>query len=110
MMHPYQYLSAWKMGQNDLVSHFVSPSIWKEQNLANIFIIQNRLCFSDIRRILIPRFFRTLFDGGVSDVYFLLKQPKPLAHIPAPTLDCEQTSMVSSFGKPAHIKVSFVLT
>lgn len=55
--------------------------------------------------MLIPRFFRTLFDGGVNEVQFLVKQTKEMFHNPVITLDCEQASMIISFGKPAHIKV-----
>ncbi|CAF2508319.1 unnamed protein product [Rotaria sp. Silwood2] len=58
-----------------------------------------------ISRILIPRFFRTLFDGGVNEVYFQLKQAKEIFHSPTISLDCEQASMVTCFGKPPHIKV-----
>ncbi|CAF3478967.1 unnamed protein product [Rotaria sp. Silwood1] len=58
-----------------------------------------------ISRILIPRFFRTLFDGGVNEVYFQLKQTKEIFHSPTISLDCEQASMVTCFGKPPHIKV-----
>ncbi|CAF3513501.1 unnamed protein product [Rotaria socialis] len=58
-----------------------------------------------ISRILIPRFFRTLFDGGVNEVYFQLKQTKEIFHNPTLSLDCEQASMVTCFGKPPHIKV-----
>ncbi|CAF1272309.1 unnamed protein product [Rotaria sordida] len=58
-----------------------------------------------ISRILIPRFFRTLFEGGVNEVYFQLKQTKEIFHSPTISLDCEQASMVTCFGKPSHIKV-----
>lgn len=58
-----------------------------------------------ISRVLIPRFFRTLFDGGVNEVYFQLKQSKEIFHSPTISLDCEQASMVTCFGKPTHIKV-----
>ncbi|CAF3845488.1 unnamed protein product [Adineta steineri] len=58
-----------------------------------------------IGRVLIPRFFRTLFDGGVNEVYFQLKQTKEIFHNPTLSLDCEQASMITCFGKPPHIKV-----
>ncbi len=60
---------------------------------------------SDIGRNLIPRFFRTLFDGGVSEVYFLFKQTKEIVHSPTISLDCEQGSLITCFGKPSFIKV-----
>jgi hypothetical protein len=58
-----------------------------------------------IGRVLIPRFFRTLFDGGVNEVYFQLKQTKESFHSPILSLDCEQASMITCFGKPPYIKV-----
>jgi LIM domain-binding protein 1 len=60
----------------------------------------------DIGRVLIARFFRTLFDGGVSEVYFLLKQPKEIFHNPTISIDCEQGSLITCFGKPSFIKVN----
>lgn len=60
-----------------------------------------------INRVLIPRFFRTLFDGGVNEVYFQLKQTKEIFHNPILSLDSEQASMITCFGKPPYIKVQF---
>jgi len=59
----------------------------------------------DIERVLIPRFFRILFDGGVSEVYFSLKQSKEIFHNPTISIDCEQGSLITCFGKPSYIKV-----
>ncbi|CAF3008954.1 unnamed protein product [Rotaria sp. Silwood2] len=59
----------------------------------------------NIERVLIPRFFRTLFEGGVSEVYFLLKQSKEIFHSPTISIDCEQGSLITCFGKPSFIKV-----
>jgi LIM domain-binding protein 2 len=75
-------------------------SLKRFSSLSNVVLVN-----SGIGRVLIPRFFRTLFDGGVNEVYFLLKQTKEIFHSPTITLDCEQASMVTCFGKPAHIKV-----
>jgi hypothetical protein len=58
-----------------------------------------------IERVLIPRFFRTLFDGGVSEVYFLFKQTKEIFHHPTISIDCEQGSLITCFGKPSFIKI-----
>ncbi|CAF1402316.1 unnamed protein product [Adineta steineri] len=58
-----------------------------------------------VGRGLIPRFFRMLFDGGVSEVYFLLKQTKEIFHNTTLSIDCEQGSLITCFGKPSHIKV-----
>jgi hypothetical protein len=58
-----------------------------------------------IGRVLIPRFFRTLFDDDVSEVYFLFKQTKEIFHHPTISIDCEQGSLITCFGKPSFIKV-----
>jgi len=83
------------MVQNDLVC-------------SNHFLKQNSFIFFQLKgigRVLIPRFFRTLFDGGVNEVYFQLKQTKEIFHNTTLSLDCEQASMITCFGKPPHIKV-----
>ena len=59
----------------------------------------------DINRILIARFFRTLFEGGVSEVSFLFKQTKEMFHNSIISMDCEQGSMITCFGRPSFIKV-----
>ncbi|CAF4420473.1 unnamed protein product, partial [Didymodactylos carnosus] len=58
-----------------------------------------------IGRTLIPRYFRTIFDGGVNELYFVLKQTKESFHTTTITLDSELSTMVSCFGKPMYIKV-----
>lgn len=58
-----------------------------------------------IGRTLIPRYFRTIFEGGVTDLYYLLKHPKESFHNTTITLDCDQTTMVSHHGKPMFTKV-----
>jgi hypothetical protein len=63
------------------------------------------ILIQDVDRVLIPRFFRTLFEGGVSEVLFLFKQTKEIFHNPTISIDCEQGSMITYFGKPSYIKV-----
>ncbi|XP_072027022.1 LIM domain-binding protein 2-like isoform X6 [Amphiura filiformis] len=58
-----------------------------------------------IGRTLIPRYFRTMFEGGVTDLYYLLKHPKESFHNTTITLDCDQTTMVTHHGKPMFTKV-----
>ena len=60
---------------------------------------------SAIGRTLIPRYFRTVFEGGVTDLYYLLKHPKESFHNTTITLDCDQTTMVTHHGKPMFTKV-----
>ncbi|XP_076308190.1 LIM domain-binding protein 2 Chi isoform X3 [Tachypleus tridentatus] len=57
-----------------------------------------------IGRTLIPRYFRSIFEGGVTDLYFNLKHPKESFHNTTITLDCDQCSMISHHGKPMYNK------
>ncbi|CAF1505996.1 unnamed protein product [Adineta ricciae] len=90
-------------------------SLWWD-SFANEFFEEDSaiilsICLDDgpkrfhIGRVLIPRFFRVLFDGGVNEVYFLLKHSKEMFHNTTLTIDCEQGSLITCFGKPSHIKV-----
>ncbi|XP_064631478.1 LIM domain-binding protein 2-like isoform X7 [Lineus longissimus] len=58
-----------------------------------------------IGRTLIPRYFRSIFEGGVTDLYFILKHPKESFHNTTITLDCDQAMMVTHHGKPMFTKV-----
>lgn len=59
-----------------------------------------------IGRTLIPRYFRSIFDGGVSELYFHLKLAKESFHNPTITLDCDQCTMVTHHtAKPMFTKV-----
>ncbi|RWS22570.1 LIM domain-binding protein 2-like protein [Leptotrombidium deliense] len=58
-----------------------------------------------IGRTLIPRYFRSIFEGGVNDLSFHLKHPKESFHNTSITLDCEQCSMITHHGKPNFSKV-----
>lgn len=63
---------------------------------------------SAIGRTLIPRYFRSIFDGGVSELYFHLKLAKESFHSPTITLDCDQCTMVTHHTvKPMFTKVYF---
>lgn len=73
----------------------------------SLYLIVSISLSQGIGRVLIPRFFRTLFDGGVNEVYFQLKQTKETFHSPTLSLDSEQASMITCFGKPPYIKVQF---
>ena len=65
------------------------------------------LVFSAIGRTLIPRYFRSIFEGGVTELYYNLKHPKESFHNTSITLDCEQCSMITHHGKPMFTKVGF---
>lgn len=58
-----------------------------------------------IGRTLIPRYFRSIFEGGVTDLYFNLKHPKESFHNTTITLDCDQCTMDTHHGKPMFTKV-----
>ncbi|CAG2105205.1 unnamed protein product [Medioppia subpectinata] len=52
-----------------------------------------------IGRTLIPRYFRSIFEGGVTELSFNLKRPKESFHQSSLTLDCDQCSVVTHHGK-----------
>ncbi|XP_048516847.1 LIM domain-binding protein 2 isoform X2 [Dendroctonus ponderosae] len=58
-----------------------------------------------IGRTLIPRYFRSIFEGGVTELYYNLKHPKESFHNTSITLDCDQCTMVTNHGKPLFTKV-----
>ncbi|XP_016429075.1 LIM domain-binding protein 2 isoform X5 [Sinocyclocheilus rhinocerous] len=57
-----------------------------------------------IGRTLIPRYFSTVFEGGVSDLYYILKHSKESFHNNCITVDCDQCTMVTQHGKPMFTK------
>lgn len=65
------------------------------------------LCVSlpAIGRTLIPRYFSTVFEGGVTDLYYVLKHSKESYHNSSITVDCDQCVMVTQHGKPMFTKV-----
>lgn len=71
-----------------------------------IWNYQYFLFFSAIGRTLIPRYFRSIFEGGVTDLYYILKHPKESFHNTSITLDCDHATMVTHHGKPMFTKVS----
>ena len=77
---------------------------------ANWSIIMLTFCFSGIGRTLIPRYFRSIFEGGVTDLYFILKHPKESFHNTTITLDCDQAMMVTHHGKPMFTKVRIMIS
>lgn len=58
-----------------------------------------------IGRTLIPRYFRSIFEGGVTELYYNLKHPKESFHNTSITLDCDNCVMVTHHGKPMFTKV-----
>lgn len=70
-----------------------------------LFLIVSIFILSAIGRTLIPRYFRSIFDGGVTELYYTLKNQKESFHNTSITLDCEQCTMVTQYGKPMYTKV-----
>ncbi|KAK1804330.1 hypothetical protein P4O66_020348, partial [Electrophorus voltai] len=58
-----------------------------------------------IGRTLIPRYFSTVFEGGVTDLYYILKHSKESFHNSCITVDSDQCTMVTQHGKPMFTKV-----
>ncbi|XP_050497613.1 LIM domain-binding protein 2 isoform X3 [Diabrotica virgifera virgifera] len=58
-----------------------------------------------IGRTLIPRYFRSIFEGGVTELYYNMKHPKESFHNTSITLDCDQCTMITHHGKPLFTKV-----
>ena len=63
------------------------------------------LIISAVGRTLIPRFFRSIFEGGVTDLHWELKHTKESFHQAVVSLDCDQATMVTQHGKPMFTKV-----
>ncbi|XP_053597737.1 LIM domain-binding protein 2 isoform X7 [Microplitis demolitor] len=63
-----------------------------------------------IGRTLIPRYFRSIFEGGVTELYYHMKHPKESFHNTSITLDCEHCVMVTHHGKPPFMKAFQVCT
>ncbi|XDV51091.1 hypothetical protein PO909_020038, partial [Leuciscus waleckii] len=58
-----------------------------------------------IGRTLIPRYFRSVFEGGANELYYVLKHPKESFHNNFVSLDCDQCTMVTQNGKPMFTQV-----
>lgn len=75
----------------------------------NMILTIWNFCIQAIGRTLIPRYFRSIFDGGVSELYFHLKLAKESFHNPTITLDCDQCTMVTHHTvKPMFTKVYYL--
>lgn len=60
-----------------------------------------------IGRTLIPRYFRSIFEGGATELFYVLKHPKESFHSNFVSLDCDQCTMVTQNGKPMFTQVPF---
>ncbi|VDL59243.1 unnamed protein product [Hymenolepis diminuta] len=65
-----------------------------------------------IGRTLIPRYFRSIFEGGCSELYFNLRHTRESFHNPFLTLESDNANMVMSITRPipAHVIVDAQFT
>lgn len=61
-----------------------------------------------IGRTLIPRYFRSIFEGGATELFYVLKHPKESFHSNFVSLDCDQCTMVTQNGKPMFTQVQLM--
>lgn len=98
-------LSVWKTGPNVTVriSHgnTLLPSHSFLSNAHCLFHSSSEA----IGRTLIPRYFRSIFEGGATELYYVLKHPKESFHNNFVSLDCDQCTMVTQNGKPMFTQV-----
>ncbi|CAL1674251.1 unnamed protein product [Lasius platythorax] len=114
-MPPCYLVTPWNYIGFFLVARPESDNLWWEA-FANEFFEEDatltlHVCLEDgpkrysIGRTLIPRYFRSIFDGGVTELYYTLKNQKESFHNTSITLDCDQCTMVTQYGKPMYTKV-----
>ncbi|XP_070541490.1 LIM domain-binding protein 2-like isoform X1 [Ptychodera flava] len=84
---------------------FASEFFEEDATLTLSFCLEDGPKRYSIGRTLIPRYFRSIFEGGVTDLYYILKHPKESFHNTSITLDCEQATMITHHGKPMFTKV-----
>lgn len=113
-----QSLSVWKMAPNDIVRDTLLLVMWTFcffDVLSLLFLCYVFLCcfflfslylFTAIGRTLIPRYFRSIFEGGATELFYVLKHPKESFHSNFVSLDCDQCTMVTQNGKPMFTQVN----
>ncbi|XP_021939192.1 LIM domain-binding protein 2 isoform X3 [Zootermopsis nevadensis] len=84
---------------------FATEFFEDEATLTLTFCLEDGPKRYTIGRTLIPRYFRSIFEGGVTDLYYNLKHPKESFHTTSVTMDCDQCTMVTHHGKPMFTKV-----
>nr|XP_023655143.1 LIM domain-binding protein 2 isoform X2 [Paramormyrops kingsleyae] len=101
----YMLLSETEPGSKDPLSQTkkAAPQRRSPEREKHVPVSRNPL--SAIGRTLIPRYFSTVFEGGVTDLYYILKHSKESFHNSSITVDCDQCTMVTQHGKPMFTKV-----
>ena len=75
----------------------------------NFWCINKFFLPSGINRTLIPRYYRSIFEGGVTDLRYELRHPKESFHNTSITMDVDQCTIVTLHGKPMFTKVCFLM-
>lgn len=105
----HRVLWGWRLVNVGVLFRGRSQTIQWVPKPSNItFSITDVNSFAAIGRTLIPRYFRSIFEGGVTELYYNMKHPKESFHNTSITLDCDQCTMVTHHGKPLFTKVSVI--
>ncbi|ESN98853.1 hypothetical protein HELRODRAFT_188929 [Helobdella robusta] len=84
---------------------FVTEFFEDDATLTLAFYLEDGLKKYTIGRTLIPRYFRSIFEGGVVELFFVLKYSKEICHNQTIILDCEHASMITQHTRPIFTKV-----
>ncbi|XP_044012841.1 LIM domain-binding protein 2 isoform X2 [Aphidius gifuensis] len=86
---------------------FATEFFEDDATLTLAFLLEDGPKRYTIGRTLIPRYFRSIFEGGVTELYYHIKHPKESFHNTTITLDCDNCVMVTHHGKPPFMKENF---
>jgi LIM domain-binding protein 1 len=84
---------------------FATEFFEDDATLTLAFCLEDGMKRYTIGRTLIPRYFRSMFEGGVSEYYVLLKHAKESFHNTAIILDCDLATIVTHHNQPVFTKV-----
>merc|ERR1719499_821164 len=84
---------------------FATEFFEDDANLTLTFCLEDGPKRYSIGRTLIPRYFRSIFEGGVTDLRYELRHPKESFHNTSITMDCDQCVVATLHGKPMFTKV-----
>ncbi|KAF7491069.1 LIM domain-binding protein 2 [Sarcoptes scabiei] len=79
---------------------FASEFFEDDATLTVTFCLEDGPKRYTIGRTLIPRYFRSIFEGGVNEFQINLRNSKESFHNATITLDCDQCTIMTSHGKP----------
>lgn len=79
---------------------FASEFFEDDATLTVTFCLEDGPKRYTIGRTLIPRYFRSIFEGGVTEFQINLRNCKESFHNTTITVDCDQCTIMTSHGKP----------